>query len=480
MSTFIDALRTKDVRTENGMVTNSSSLNSCLDLFFSIGAMRSTINTEEGRKSLIAQFEAAKNEDPLITRKIMYWARDIRQGAGEREAFRVLLKHCCHLYPKEVIRNLHLVSEYGRWDDIFVMFGTPVESDAIKLIVKNLEEGNGLLAKWMPRTGGKVSSQKKLIANKVRASMNMSPKEFRKYLVNKTKVIETAMCSKDYSNVRYETVPSLAMARYQKAFMRNDTEGFSKFKDRLLVDDIKINAGAIYPYDILKTLKQKGDEDIATKQWESLPNFMEGCSERILPVCDVSGSMCSPISSSLTPMDVCISLGLYISERNEGPFKNAFISFSESPVLQYLTGDLKSRYRQLSMADWGMSTNLQSTFDLILNQAIKNGVTENEMSTTILIMSDMEFNEATGNSDLTAFEMIEEQYQNAGYKMPKIIFWNLSARSKNFPVQKNQKGAGLISGFSPSILKSILNGKGVDPIGIMLDTLNSPRYEPIQ
>jgi hypothetical protein len=297
-------------------------------------------------------------------------------------------------------------------------------------------------------------------------------------LVDKTKVIESAMCKKDYTGVKYETVPSLAMARYQKAFMRNDNEGFSNFKQRLLVDEIKINAGAIYPYDVIKTIQCNGDIEIASKQWSSLPNYMEGCKERILPVCDVSGSMTSLVGNSISALDICISLGLYISERNEGPFKDAFITFSSSPQLQYLTGNLQSRLKQIRFADWGMSTNIEATFDLILNQAIKNDVVEEEMPTTILIMSDMEFDAAT--DDFSAFEMIENKFHNAGYKMPKIIFWNLVSRNKNFPVQKNQKGAGLISGFSPSILKSILIGKGSDPIEIMLNALNSSRYEQIR
>jgi hypothetical protein len=479
MTKLIDAMRTENVLTENGMITNSSTLDSCLDLFFMIGAVRPLMKTGEGRERLIRKFEAARNQDGLITRKLMFWARDAREGAGEREAFRVLLRHASEKYPDEVITNIHLIAEFGRWDDVFVTFGTPVEKAAIELIRKNLNDGNGLLAKWMPRTGGKVPTEKRLIANKVRIAMGMSAKEFRKFLVERTNVIETSMCKKDYTGVEYGKVPSLAMARYQKAFMKNDASGFENYKNALIKGEAKINAGAVYPYDIIKTLRFRGSEDVAMKQWEALPNYMEGSNERVIPVCDVSGSMSTAVSGGNTSaMDVCLSLGLYISERNVGPFKDAFITFSARPQLQVLTGNLRSRLQQLERAQWDMNTNLEATFDLILNQAVKHNVSQEEMPTCILIMSDMEFDSCTGRN--TAYGMIEEKYARAGYQLPKVVFWNIASRHDNFPVQKHQTGTGLVSGFSPSILKSVLTGDVMNPVQIMLRTVNTPRYESIQ
>jgi hypothetical protein len=479
MTKLIDAMRTENVLTENGMVTNSSTLDSCLDLFFMIGAVRPLMKTEDGRQRLIRKFEAARNQDGLITRKLVFWARDAREGAGEREAFRVLLRHASEKYPDEVISNIHLIAEFGRWDDVFVTFGTSVETAAIELIRKNLTDGNGLLAKWMPRTGGKVSVEKRLIANKVRVAMGMSSKEFRKFIVERTNVIETPMCKKDYTDVEYSKIPSLAMARYQKAFIKNDPSGFESYKNALVKGETKINAGAVYPYDIIKTIRFRGSEDVAMKQWESLPNYMEGSNERVLPVCDVSGSMSTAVSGgNTTALDVCLSLGLYISERNVGPFKDAFVTFSARPKLQVLNGNLRSRLQQLERADWDMNTNLEATFDVILNQAVKHNVPQEEMPTCILIMSDMEFDGCV--SGKTAFGMIEEKYARAGYQLPKVVFWNIVSRHDNFPVQKHQNGAGLVSGFSPSILKSVLTGDVMNPVQIMLRTVNTPRYESIQ
>ena len=478
MTQLVNALRTKNVTTENGMVTNSSTLNAALDLFFTIGAIRQSINTLDGKQRLIAKFESARNEDALLTRKLIFWARDVRGGAGEREAFRTLLRHASFNYPQDVIDNVHLIAEFGRWDDVFSLIGTPTEKSAIDLIVTELKAGNGLLAKWLPRLGGKVADRKKFIANKVRSAMGLGPKEYRKLLVSLTNVVETPMCAKEFDKINYEHVPSLAMSRYSTAFGRNDATRFDEYKQSLIKGEAKINASAVYPYDITKNLT-RGDASLANEQWKALPNFLDGSNERVLPVCDVSGSMDTEIGGSTTAMEVCISLGLYISERNEGAFKNAFVTFSSNPQLQYLTGDLRSRYQQLQSAEWGMTTDLEATFKFILRQATKHQVPANEMPTCILIMSDMEFNSATRRHD-TAFDMIRREYETFGYELPKIVFWNLCSRHDNFPVTANDEGVALVSGFSPSILKTVLSGNAMNPVQIMIDTLNQPRYASIK
>jgi hypothetical protein len=478
MTSLVNALRTNNTLTENGMPTSSSSLSATLDLFFIIGAIRKQVKTMEGQSRLISKFEAARNEDGLITRKLLFWSRDIRGGAGEREAFRVLLRYTAKNYPQDVIDNIHLISEYGRWDDLFCLFNTPIESNAINLIVDNLKAKNSLLAKWLPRLGGKVSDNKKFIANRVRTTMGLTPKEYRKMLVELTNVVETPMCAGEFNTINYEHVPSLAMSRYSKAFQIRDNERFGAYKSALASGDAKVNASAVYPYDVTKNLVH-GDSDLAVEQWKALPNFMEGANERVLPVCDVSGSMDTTIGGNTTAMEVCISLGLYISERNEGAFKDAFVTFSSRPELQYLTGDLKSRYRQLSNSDWGMNTNLEATFDMVLNQAIKHNVPTEEMPTCILIMSDMEFDSAT-KLENTAIDMIKSKYGRSGYEMPKVVFWNLVSRHDNFPVGSHENGTALISGFSPSILKTVLTGNAMNPIQIMLDTINAPRYEAVK
>jgi hypothetical protein len=453
--------------TENGMVTNPTTLNKCVDLFFSIGAMRG-----KPQDKVVSLFNEAYKENPLIASKLLFWGRDVRSGAGERQIFRDIVTHLTTTSPQTVRKNIGLIPEFGRWDDVLVLVGTELEDDMFILIKDSLTNGDALCAKWMPRKGD--------VANRLRKLFRFTPKEYRKMLVNLTNVVESKMCAKDWESIDYSKLPSLASSRYQKSFVKNDTERYDEYKKALIDGTAKVNAGAVYPYDIIKSINQGGETIVSEKQWESLPNWMEDSNERILPVVDVSGSMCCPAggNDNLSCMDVAISLGMYISERNEGNFKDAFVTFSNNPQLQYLTGGLKERLNKLRRSDWGMSTDLEAVFNLILNQAKTYNIPQDKMPTKIMILSDMQFNQAT-RSDLGSQSMIESMYEVAGYKKPDIIYWNLNASGANFPVEFDKDGTALVSGFSPSILKPLLNGKNMTPESIMMDTVNDERYSLI-
>jgi hypothetical protein len=289
------------------------------------------------------------------------------------------------------------------------------------------------------------------------------------------------MCSNRFGDINYSHVPSKAMSSYMTSFTKRDNDRFLDYLESVKKGDVKINAGAVYPYDIVKNLKF-GNSKGADAQWDSLPNYLENNNESFLPVVDVSGSMeCAAGNNpNITCMDVAISLGLYISERNEGAFKDVFMTFSERPELQVLKGSLSHRYKQLSTSEWGMSTNIESVFDKILNSAITNNVPESEMPSMILILSDMEFNSGVrGNCDKRAQELFELAYSEAGYKLPKIVYWNIHARNSNFPVQFNENNVALVSGFSPSLLTSLLSGKDLTPYSMMMDIINNERYSII-
>ena len=453
--------------TENGMVTNPTTLNKCVDLFFSIGAMRG-----KSQDKVVSLFNEAYKENPLIASKLLFWSRDVRSGAGERQIFRDIVTHLTTTSPQTVRKNIGLIPEFGRWDDVLVLVGTELEDDMFILIKDSLTNGDALCAKWMPRKGD--------VANRLRKLFRFTPKEYRKMLVNLTNVVESKMCAKDWESIDYSKLPSLASSRYQKSFVKNDTERYDEYKKALIDGTAKVNAGAVYPYDIIKSINQGGDTIVSEKQWESLPNWMEDSNERILPVVDVSGSMCCPAggNDNLSCMDVAISLGMYISERNEGNFKDAFVTFSNNPQLQYLTGGLKERLNKLRRSDWGMSTDLEAVFNLILNQAKTYNIPQDKMPTKIMILSDMQFNQAT-RSDLGSQSMIESMYEVAGYKKPDIIYWNLNASGANFPVEFDKDGTALVSGFSPSILKPLLSGKNMTPESIMMETVNDERYSLI-
>jgi len=476
-----DALRTKNTTTENGMITNSSSLNACVDLFFNAGAMRG-----QDKERLLSLFSIAFIEDRVRALKILFWVRDVRGGAGERQIFRDIIKYLGDNYKEALAPNISYIPLFGRWDDLLALEGTTLQSEAFYLIKTALEDGNGLCAKWMPRKGATSA--------KLREYMKMSPKQYRKTIVNLTNVVETAMCSGEWNAIDYGKIPSVAAARYQKAFWKNDETRYADYVESLKKGEAKINAGAVYPYDIIKSMNL-GKSEVAAEQWKALPNYMENAeNEMILPVVDVSGSMGALAggNKNVTCMDVAISLGLYISERNEGPFKDAFITFSGNPELQVLKGDLGARLIQLRKADWSMNTNLEATFELILNQAKIHSLKADEMPTKILILSDMEFDAATGGSRSsywnteptpkwtpTAQDMIEQMYKDAGYKMPQIVYWNIQSRNGGVPVSFDTKGTALVSGFSPAIMTSLLGGEIESPVQIMDRTILNERYEMI-
>jgi len=484
MAKLIDAIRTNDSTTENGMVTNSTSLDLCVDLFFTIGAMRG-----QDKQRLINAFTKAYAENPLTATKLLFWARDVRGGAGERQIFRDIITYLADSKSKSVLKkNLALISEYGRWDDLLPLIGTSLEKDVLDLIAKALKEGNQLAAKWMPRPT--VSSrEKKRWASVIRKHMGLDPKAYRKMLVEHTNVVEQLMCSKEFGAIQYGKLPSKAMSDYMKAFGRHDYERFTEYLNAVDKGEEKINTGAVYPYDIIKNMKH-GSSNGADTQWNALPNYMEGSNERIIPLVDVSASMNTPAggNANLTCMDVAVSLGLYISERNVGPFEDAFITFHSEPTLEVVKGQLSQRYSQMSNAKWGGSTNLEGAFELMLAKAKSSEVEPNEMPTMMIILSDMEFDSATISGwngshpewDDTAQSMIEQKYIDAGYVMPKIVFWNLQSRGdNNKPVQFDKNGTCLVSGFSPSLLTSLLGGEDITPYSMMMKVINSERYSPI-
>lgn len=470
MNKLVESTLTKDSKTLNGMSTHSTSLNKCLD-FFSIAGSTRRMTEEDILKSFIGAFA----ENPKLASKILFWARDIRGGAGERRLFRICMLWMCDNYPETSKLLTEHIPEFGRWDDIF--YGDTEK--AIECILWALASANSLCAKWMPRKGP--------VANQLRKAMDMTPKEYRKTIVALTNVVETNMCNKNWKNISYKGIPSKAFSKYQRAFWKNDPERFESFLNDVKEGKTSINASAIFPHDVIKSYidpwEEVANNPAINEQWNALPNYMEGNNERILPVCDVSGSM------SGTPMEVSISLGLYISERNEGAFKDAFMTFSYNPTMQYLKGDVFQRVQQLSRADWSMNTDLQLTFKTILSKAVSENVPANEMPTKLLIISDMEFDAAHGDRwssydevsewNPTAMEMIKNEYEKSGYEMPGIVFWNVNGRIANVPVKANTENTALISGFSPAILKSVLTGEIVSPLQVMIDTIQNERYDII-
>jgi hypothetical protein len=477
MNTFVNAVVNQSARTENGMKARQNTANAVTDLFFKIGAMRG--------QNVIPTWTAARVENPDLAGRIALWARDIRGGAGERKIFRDILIDLAVRDPDRAIAMMKKVPELGRWDDLLVFEDEGVlQYNAFQMIKEALDAGNGLCAKWMPRQGR--------VAAKLRAHLGWTPKFYRKRLVELTKVVETQMCAKDWDNINFNIVPSVASARYKKAFTRH-TEKYKEWTEKLVSNDpkvketVKVNAGAVYPYDVLKGVigaysmsYNKSNLDHVVAQWEALPNYVGDAN--ILPLVDVSGSMTSPAGgyqskSNVTCLDVSVSLGLYLADKNKGKFKDTFLTFSTDPQLLHLKGNILDKVKQIVTSKWEMSTNLHAAFDKILKVAIEGKVPQEEMPQTLLILSDMQFNSCTSYDD-SAMEMIARKYSEAGYTMPNIVFWNLNAHD-NVPAKFDDNGVALVSGFSPAIVKGVLSADldNFTPEAIMLKTIMSERYD---
>jgi len=474
MTKLIDAMRTNDTTTANGMPTNSTSLNNCVDLFFHIGAMRG-----QAKDKIINAFVKAYHEDSLTAMKILFWSRDIRGGAGERQIFKDVLSYMANTYGSVLSKNIHLIPEFGRWDDLFVLLDTPLMDNTLSIIKKAYEAKDGLLAKWLPRVKSKSDTDKRY-AKIIRKHLGLSIEDYRKNVASMSNTVENLMCSGKWNEINYAHIPSKAMSDYMSAFKKHDPEGFANYLTSLEKGETKINASAVYPYDIVKNCLH-GQKNGADAQWKALPNWMENSTERLIPLVDTSGSMCCAAgkSSSVSCLEVAISLGIYISEKNLGPFKDAFITFSNRPTLQVLSGSLSERIMQLQRSHWEMNTNLEAVFRLILDNAVKHSVPESEMPTMVLILSDMQFDSCIRTPSNNAFQMIESQYVEAGYKLPKVIFWNLNSVGSDSPVSFRKDGVGLVSGFSPSILRSILAAKNLSPYDLMMETISNERYSQI-
>jgi len=445
-------------RTANGMRARSGSGAPLVDLFYKIGASRG--------KNIVPDFERAYQTDSDIALKIALWARDVRGGAGERQLFRDILLHMEKQYPDTLLRLLPFVAEFGRWDDLLIFKTQPVKDAAYTLIGDALRARNGLCAKWMPRKGP--------VAVEIRNFYGMTPKQYRKSLVALTDVVETKMCARDWDSIEFGKLPSLASARYNKAFGRNAAEAYNAYKARLVKGTDKVNANAVYPYDVIKTLHAGGDEKVADAQWKALPDYMDGSA--VMPLVDVSGSMCTPVAGNknLQCIDVALALGLYCADKNKGVFKDTFLTFSAKPKAQVVKGTLSQKMIQMNSSDWGMNTNLHAAFDEILRVAVKGKVADADMPKTLLILSDMQFDQCVTYDD-TAHKMIVRKYKDAGYTVPNIVFWNLNSYD-NVPVKFDKRGTALVSGFSPAVMKGILSGADMTPEAIMLATVDVPRY----
>lgn len=474
--------------TENGAVTNASTMSDCLDLFATIGAMRAADDQE-----IIRRFIRAYAENADIAMKILFFGRDARGGLGERRVFRVILNWLAENRAESLRKNIELIPEFGRYDDLVSLLGTACENDALRVIRKQMESDLApdaevsLLAKWLPSVN---TSNKEAVrrAKRIAHYLGMSDSEYRKTLVGlrkKLRIIENNLRERDYS-FDYSKQPSKAMFKYRKAFLRNDSDRYNAFLEDVSSGEKQLHADTLAPYEIVRAALNASDWDFNTQltagekaalnaSWESLPDFCDN--RNALAVVDTSGSMY--YYNNALPAAVALSLGLYFGERNTGIFHNHFIEFSSRPQLIEIKGKtFIERLEYLCTFNEVADTNVEAVFNLILDAAVRNNVPQEELPETLYLISDMEFNSCVRNAALSNFENAKRRFAKHGYKLPQLVFWNVASRNSNQPVKKNEQGVALVSGCTPRLFSMVASGE-LSPYALMTEILNSERYSKI-
>lgn len=488
---FVNAMRQENNKTytENGALAMKSTNSSLVDLFGTIGALRSRSDSDIERL-----FGAAFEEDDLLATRMSFYARNVRGGLGERRTARVVWRYMAKAHPEIVRKNLQYIPVFGRWDDLYCLLDTPVEKDMWELVsaqfmadLKDMAAGKSvsLLSKWLKNTNSKNETYASWGKRTARA-LHMSDKVYRKNraaLNDYIGVVEVAMSKGDFSRITYSTVTSRAMMIYRNAFSRQDNERFSEYLESLSKGETKINSSTLYPYDIMEKYNLQENwgrngnlltcsrfDPVLEEQWKALPNFVEG-ENNVLIMADTSGSMTG------RPLATSVGLALYFAERNKGAFANTFMTFSNHPKFVTVKGDtLKNKISSVEAIV--ANTNIEAAFQLILDTSVENNVPAEDMPKALVIISDMEFDSATRWND-TYYNNFVRMYHEAGYEVPNIIFWNVNSRHDVFHVACDKKGVQLASGSSTSTFKTIMANIGKTPYQAMIEVLNGEEYSMI-
>ena len=477
-------------RTLNGARTYSTSSDACLDLFAVAGGMRG-----KSEKELFRLFDRAYIENPELAVKLLFYIRDIRGGLGEREVFRTLVRHLAKTRPGSARKNVSLIAEYGRYDDLLCLMRTPAQKEVVRVISSQLEEdlkalearrrGDSeahisLLAKWLPsvNTSNKEACR---MGKRIAKALGMTDEQYRKTLVKlraKIKIIENNLREKDYT-FDYAAQPAWALLKYRFAFRNHDRERYAAFLSSVERGEVTMHTGTLYPYDIVrKALNFRGtafDRKALDVTW----NAQEDCAPEGNALCVIDGSGSMYSCGNPVPATVALSLEIYFAERNRGEFHNRFITFSRTPQLVTIDGkDIVDKVRYCRLFNEVSTTNIRKVFDLILDTAVKYRIPQSEMPETLYIISDMEFDRCAEDSSLTNFEYAKQQFEAHGYNLPKVVFWNVQSRNMQQPVRMNEQGVALVSGCTPRIFEMVTGGN-YNPATVMLRILCSERYAPV-
>jgi len=479
--------------TENGAPSLSTTNNARLDLFFKL--VRDI--TEE---DLIKKIDESWKEDPLDTLKIIFQSRDCRGGKGDRKPFLLSMEHIARRYTNWFLVNLNQISFFGRWLDYIELYDKVdsirdfIVGIFVEQLIKDKEETSptvSLAAKWFPGEEKKFDNGiRKAVCMKlfdIKKEKHFSSwhqmklrKEYITPLRKKIEILETFMCEQKWSEIKYERVPGVAMTDFKDSFRRHDLDRFEAYLDDVKNNKSKINATTVYPHTLVEkyfyNYDNKYPDDVIEEQWKVLEKTISMDDATV--VADVSRSM------EGLPMLVSIALGILISSNNKSPnFKNQLITFHTNP--QYIDiSDCETLYDKVKKVEnmpWGGSTNFEKVFELILNKCLLNG---DLPPSKVIVLSDMQFNVASGYTTYkpnnTTFENIKKKFKQYNLPFPEMIFWNLRGDTGDFPVNSSTEGVTMLSGFSQTLLNSIMSGRTLTPYNILRQIIDNPRYSSIK
>jgi len=490
-STLTDRIKV----TENGAVGFETSKNALVDLNFAVASLRNASEDE-----IIRKFIFAFNQNRVLAVKWLFYLRDVRGGLGERQTFRNIIRYLATSQTEMVEGLVEIMAEYGRFDDLLVLLDTPVEAQVIRHItlqlksdVENMEnhQNVSLCAKWMP--GNNTSSEEsRKMAAKLQKAMNLTAKQYRKMLAALRaylQVTEVYMSDNRWEEIDYSAVSSKANILYRRAFLKHDEERRTAFLEKVEKGEVLMHADVLMPHDIVTRYTSREGWRITVDAvdaslealWKNLPNALQGA-ENVLCVVDGSGSMLCPVGGTTTALHVSNALGIYFAERLQGAYHNKYITFSQSPKYVDLSAcrTLREKLELAFAHNDCTNTNIEATFDLILETAIRNRLKQSELPQTVLIISDMEFDQATYGCITNAlFTTISAKFARYGYKLPRLVFWNVNSRTNVIPLRENALGVGLVSGFSVNICQMVLSNE-LSPYKALVEVLNGPRYAEIE
>lgn len=487
--------------TENGAIGYKSSGRALVDINYMTSSLRKKTD-----KELINLFQAAYYENPMYAWKWLFFLRDIRGGMGERDTFRRIIKNMADFRPHEMALFIPYIAEYGRYDDTWVLLDTQLNSIVIKMInaqlqedIKNYTEDKpiSLLAKWLPKRNAE-SHILRHYARLIIEGLELDDKTYNRMLVKlrkKLNLVETFMCANQWSAIDYNSVPSKANLLYRNAFLKHDPERRQQYLEDLAngKEGVKINATTNFPHDIVHqyvtvdgygwSYKLKKYDETLEQLWKNQKDTIQSA-ENIMVIQDGSGSMYQSIdrNSSVQAEEVATALSIYFAERCSGQFNNKFMTFGSRPRFVDISNcqNLKEKIQRTLKNTDCSNTNIERVFQLLLDTAVKNNMKQSDLPNTLLMISDMEFDCMTsGRTDKAMFDEFAKEYERYGYKLPRLVFWNICSRTGTIPVRENANGVALVSGYSVNIMNMVLSNE-LDPYKCLLKQLNTERYQIIE